>query len=48
MTTRESATRLGVSINAIKTWIREEQLPALRTPGGHHRIAEADLAAFQA
>lgn len=48
LTTRESASRLGVSINAIKTWIREEQLPALRTPGGHHRIAEADLAVFQA
>jgi CheY-like chemotaxis protein len=39
--------RLGVTINAIKTWIREDQLRALRTPGGHHRIAEADLVAFQ-
>ncbi len=37
-----------MSINAIKTWIREDRLPALRTPGGHHRIAEADLVAFQA
>lgn len=48
LTTRESATRLGVSINALKAWIREEQLPALRTPGGHHRIAESDLLVFQA
>lgn len=48
LTTREAATRLGVTINAIKAWIRDEELPALRTPGGHHRIAEADLTAFQA
>jgi excisionase family DNA binding protein len=48
LTTRQCADRLGVSINAIKAWIREERLPALRTPGGHHRIAESDLLAFQA
>jgi excisionase family DNA binding protein len=48
LTTRQAAARLGVTINAIKAWIREEQLAALRTPGGHHRIAEADLIAFQA
>jgi excisionase family DNA binding protein len=47
LTTRQAATRLGVTINAIKAWIREDQLPALRTPGGHHRIAEPDLIAFQ-
>ncbi len=48
LTTREAAERLGVSINALKAWIRQERLPALRTPGGHHRIAEADIAEFQA
>jgi excisionase family DNA binding protein len=48
LTTGEAAHRLGVSINAVKTWIREERLPALRTPGGHFRISEADLVAFQA
>jgi excisionase family DNA binding protein len=47
LTTRQAAARLGVTINAIKTWIREDQLRALRTPGGHHRIAESDLLAFQ-
>ena len=47
LTTRQAATRLGVTINAIKAWIREDQLPALRTPGGHHRIAESDLVTFQ-
>lgn len=48
LTTRESAERLGVTINAIKAWIREKRLAALRTPGGHHRITERDLIAFQA
>lgn len=48
LTTREAAQRLGVTVNAIKAWIREQRLPALRTPGGHHRIAESDLIAFQA
>ena len=47
LTTREAAARLGVTVNAIKAWIREQQLPALRTPGGHHRIAEVDLQALQ-
>lgn len=47
LTTRGAAARLGVTVNAIKAWIREERLPALRTPGGHHRIAEPDLQAFQ-
>jgi len=48
LTTRESAERLGVTINALKTWIREQRLPALKTPGGHHRVAESDLLAFAA
>src|SRR5207249_9905768 len=48
LTTRQSAVRLGVTINAIKAWIREERLPALKTPGGHHRISEADLLEFHA
>jgi excisionase family DNA binding protein len=47
LTTREAALRLGVTVNAIKSWIREKELPAMRTPGGHHRIAETDLQAFR-
>jgi len=48
LTTSQAAQRLGVTVNAIKAWIRANELPALRTPGGHHRIAEEDLRAFQA
>jgi excisionase family DNA binding protein len=47
LTTREAAQRLGVTVNSLKAWIRDERLPALRTPGGHHRISEADLHEFQ-
>ncbi len=47
-TTRQSAVRLGVTINAIKAWIREERLPALKTPGVHHMISESDLLEFHA
>lgn len=47
LTTREAAERLGVTVNSIKAWVREERLPALKTPGGHHRISEADLVEFQ-
>jgi excisionase family DNA binding protein len=47
-TTRGAAERLGVTINAVKAWIRAAELPALRTPGGHHRIAATDLRAFEA
>lgn len=46
LTTREAAERLGVTVNSLKAWIREERLPALRTPGGHHRISERDLLEF--
>ena len=45
LTAREAAHRLGVTANAVKAWIREHDLPALRTPGGHHRIAEEDRGA---
>jgi excisionase family DNA binding protein len=48
LTTRQAAIRLGVTVNAIKAWIREERLPALRTPGGHHRIAASALETFHA
>lgn len=48
LTTRQSAARLGVTVNAVKAWIRDCHLPALRTPGGHHRIAETDVQALKA
>lgn len=38
LTTREAASRLGVSLRTVQLWVEAEILPAARTPGGHRRI----------
>ena len=38
LTTREAATRLGVSLRTVQLWVEASILPAARTPGGHRRI----------
>ena len=35
--------RLGISYPAIKQWIYHEKIRAIKTPGGHYRIPEAEL-----
>jgi len=45
-TTHEAARVLGVSLPTVVNWIEGRRLKAHRTPGGHRRIARADLAAF--
>ncbi len=45
-TTFEAAHVLGVSLPTVVNWITARRLKAHRTPGGHRRIAEEDLAAF--
>ncbi len=45
-TTFQAAGILGVSLATVVNWTREGLLAAHRTPGGHRRIAEADLLAF--
>jgi excisionase family DNA binding protein len=47
LTTGEVAAALHVTIPTIKRWIREGRLNAVRTAGGHHRIAEDELTRFQ-
>ncbi|HTX42422.1 MAG TPA: helix-turn-helix transcriptional regulator [Acidobacteriaceae bacterium] len=46
LTPREAAMRLGISYPAIKQWIYRGKLKAIRTPGGHYRIPEAELDAL--
>lgn len=46
VTTGEVARRCGVQINTVKNWIQSGLLPAVRTPGGHWRIAADDFARF--
>lgn len=38
--------RLGISYPTIKQWIYNGKLKAAKTPGGHYRIAEAELDRF--
>jgi excisionase family DNA binding protein len=45
-TTHEAARILGVSLPTVVNWIKARRLKAHRTPGGHRRIARAELASF--
>ena len=42
-TVREVATRLRVSIQAIRRYIKEGHLKAITLPGGYYRIPESEL-----
>ena len=48
ISTGEIARRCGVSVPTVKKWIREGQLQAFRTPGGHYRVLETAFRAFAA
>jgi molybdopterin-binding protein len=43
MTVRSAATQLGVGYSTMKLWIHQGRVRTTRTPGGHHRISEAEL-----
>lgn len=43
MTVRAAATRLGVGYSTMKSWIRLGRVRTTTTPGGHHRIADAEV-----
>jgi molybdopterin-binding protein len=46
LTPREAAIRLGISYPTIKQWLYRGKLKAVKTPGGHYRIAESELDAL--
>ena len=46
LTTSEVARLLGVAVGSVANWIDQGQLKAGRTPGGHRRVAAADLMEF--
>src|SRR5271168_514261 len=46
LTPREAAQRIGMSYPALKQWIYAGKLRSVRTPGGHHRIPEAEIDRF--
>ena len=43
MTVRAAAQRLGVSYSTFKQWIYKGSVRTVRTSGGHHRIADAEI-----
>src|ERR1700745_4381172 len=40
---REAALLLGISYPTMKQWLYRGKLKAIKTPGGHYRIPEAEL-----
>jgi len=46
LTTGEAAKICGVKLNTIKNWIRNGDLSAIQTPGGHWRIPHAQFMVF--
>jgi molybdopterin-binding protein len=43
LTPRAAAERLGVSYSTFKQWIYKGSVRTVRTDGGHHRVAEAEV-----
>lgn len=43
MTVRAAARRLGVGYSTFKQWIYQGRVRTTQTPGGHHRVAEAEV-----
>jgi molybdopterin-binding protein len=43
VTVRAAAARLGVGYSTLKQWIYQGRVRTTQTPGGHHRIEEAEL-----
>ena len=48
LTVRAAAGRLGVGYSTLKHWIHDGHVRTTQTPGGHHRIDEAERVARQA
>lgn len=43
LTVRAAAERLGVGYSTLKQWIHQGKVRTTRTPGGHHRLAAAEV-----
>lgn len=47
LTTSQVALKFGVDGSAVRKWVADGKLtPAVKTPGGHYRFRESDVAAF--
>ncbi len=43
LTVRAAADRLGVAYSTLKRWVHTGHVRTMRTEGGHHRVAEAEI-----
>lgn len=43
LTVRAAAERMGVGYSTLKQWIHQGKVRTTRTPGGHHRLSEAEI-----
>jgi molybdopterin-binding protein len=43
LTVRAAAERLGVGYSTFKRWVHTGRVRTMRTEGGHHRVAEAEI-----
>jgi molybdopterin-binding protein len=43
MTVRAAAIQLGVGYSTLKQWIHQGRVRTTQTPGGHHRISDAEI-----
>lgn len=39
----EAAKLIGVHVETIRRWIREEKIQTIKTLGGHHRIPRGEI-----
>ena len=46
LTSHEVGALLQCNPSSVNKWVKEERIPAHRTPGGHRRIRASDLLAF--
>jgi molybdopterin-binding protein len=46
LTARQAAAALGISYPTLKNWIYSGKLKTVKTPGGHHRVADSELDRF--
>ena len=47
LTVRAAAAELGIGYSTLKRWMRSGRVRTSRTEGGHHRVADAEVARLQ-
>lgn len=48
LTVRAAARQMGIGYSTLKQWIYQGKIRTTQTAGGHHRLAEAEIARFVA